>query len=201
MSVWTSYTSVSNVIAGLADFDLVLKDDAPNPYKDGNSVMSTDRSYLMYAGKQELVTRFFDHGEPDDWTNVNYLTTNSNETEILSVLILRVIGEYGDINGLSSGEWIPKVTLYDEHGNQEYCNFFLDQGGAPVTDVFDTFINPNGGLFGKCFMFDADGERDFSFYPLSENSVAATSNTVYGSYLIALPQKELFHKEQTPDTA
>jgi hypothetical protein len=210
MSVWTSYTSDSNVITGLADFDLILKDDAPNPYLNGNPVMSTNRSYVIYAGKDELVTRFFGYdagrgskgdGEPDDWTNANYLTTNSNETEILSVLILRVIGEYGDINGLSSGEWIPKVTLYDEHGKQEFCNFVLDQGGVPINDIFATYANPNSGLFGKCFMFDADGERDFSFYPLSENSVAAISNTAYGSYLIALPQKELWHKEQTPDTA
>jgi hypothetical protein len=210
MSVWTSYTSESNVIAGLADFDLILKDGSPNPFVDGNPVMSTNRSYLIYAGNEELVARFFGagrgnkgDGEPEDWTNVNYLTTKSNETESLSALILRVIGEYGDINGLSSGEWIPKVTLYDEKGNPEYCNFYLDQlkGGIPMTNIGDTYANPNSGLFGKCFLFDADGERDFSFYPLDETSVAALSNTAYGAYVIALPQKELFYKEQTPDTA
>jgi hypothetical protein len=141
---------------------------------DGNEVMASKRSYTLYAGK-EKPTDF-------DSSTMNYLTTDSGlETEKISLLVYRVVGEYGDESD------VPRVALIDEDGNEEFCNFFLDQGGLP--SLPDTYFTPNSGLFGKCFLFDADEGADFSFYPLAETEVALT-NGADGAYVIALTNKE-----------
>jgi hypothetical protein len=180
MSVFTSYTGEAKVITGLTDDELVMKDGSPNPFQHGNEVMSSSRSYTLYVGKRP--PNHFDA------TRMNFLTTESGlEKEATSLLVYRVVGEYGDASGLSAGEYKLTATLIDEDGTEEHCNFFKDQGRLP--SLPDTYFTPNSGLFGKCFLFDADHGADFSFYPLAETEVALT-NGADGSYVIALTNKE-----------
>jgi hypothetical protein len=181
MSVWTSYTGEAKVITGLTDDETVTKDGSPNPFQHGERVMSSNRSFTLYAGKAP--PNMFDP------TTMNFLSTESGlEKELTSLVVYRVVGEYGDEMGLSSGEYRPKATLIDEDGNEQHCRFYKDQGGLP--SLPDTYFTPNSGLFGECFLFDADsGPRDFSFYPLAETEVALT-NGIDGAYVIALTNKE-----------
>jgi hypothetical protein len=189
MSIWTSYTTQTKVIAGLLDSDIVLDNGAPNPFVPGNNVMSTQRSYTIYAGKNKSnsIIRFAD-SDPQDPIITNWLSTDSGDEEKISMIVLRVIGEYGDAANLSSSsDWLPTVTLMDAKGNKERCNFFRDQ--ARLYTTADTYNgdNNNGERDGCNIFRRAEDAPSFSFYPLTAVNVGF-ANTAGGGYIHANPE-------------
>jgi hypothetical protein len=190
MSIWTSYTTETKVIDGLLDSEITLNDGAPNPFVQGNAVMSGQRSYTIYAGKNEPTgadSRFA--SEDDDLQDpivTNWLSTNSGKEEKISIIVLRIIGEYGNAEELSSSEWLPAVTLLDENGNKERCNLLRDQARYVTADTYNGRKN-NGEKDGcNIYMREADTPA-FSFYPLTEISVGF-ANSAGGGYIHADPE-------------
>jgi hypothetical protein len=175
-SVFTTYDDYARVVepyGSLLDSDLILDGGNPNPYVDGNMIGSEPRSYTIYASKEK----------PEYATN--WLSTDTGEDDQrISIFILRVVGEYGDAQGLSSGKWVPNVSLLDDDGNQVYCRFLKDQGEMPIlSDTYPTPIaKPDACTFQT--LFDADSFPDFSFYPLSR-TVQAFANVADGAYVTA----------------
>lgn len=187
MSIWTSYTTETKVIAGLLDSEITLNGGAPNPFVQGNPVMSGQRSYTIYAGKNERDSRFASDAPQEEDPYTNWLSTNSGEEEKISMIVLRVIGEYGDAESLSMSEWIPKVTLLDENGNRERCNFFRDQARIYVTaDTYNGRKN-NGERDGCNIYMREEDAPAFSFYPLTAIDVGF-ANTAGGGYIHADPE-------------
>jgi hypothetical protein len=192
MSIWTSYTTQTKVIDGLLDAELVLDNGAPNPFVPGNNVMSTQRSYTIFAGKNESDARRLAPSSDTRESILNWLSTDSGEEEKISMIVLRVIGEYGDDatvanRSLSDEVWLPRVTLFDANGNPESCNFFRDQ--ARLYTTADTYNgDKNNGERDGCNIFRRQADAPaFSFYPLTSIDVGF-ANTAGGGYIHANPE-------------
>jgi hypothetical protein len=185
-SIFTTYSDTARSIepyGSLLDSDVILDDGNPNPYVDGNLINSDSRSYTIYASKEK----------PEFATNWMSTDTGEDDEQRISIFILRVVGEYGDAQGLSSGEWVPKVSLLDDDGNQVYCRFLEDQGELPVLE--STYLTPK--ITPSCnlqALFDADAFPDFSYYPLPR-TVHAFANIADGSYLTAEIDFEPFNPD------
>jgi hypothetical protein len=177
-SVFTTYDDHARVVEGpfgsLLDSDLILNNDNPNPFVDGTTIGSEPRSYTIYASKEK----------PEYAANWLSTATGGEDEQRISIFILRVVGEYGDAQGLSSGKWVPKVSLLDDDGNPVYCRFLKDQGEMPI--LSNTYPTPlaNADACNFQTLFDADAFPDFSFYPLSR-TVQAFANVADGAYVTA----------------
>lgn len=187
-SIFTIYmdNGLENFSGVLLDSDIQLDNDKPNPYVIGNPIQTdmADRSYTVYASRER----------PEFATNNNWMSTDSGKREKISVFILRVVGEYGDEQGLSNYEWFPTVTLLDQDGNQERCNFFLDQGRLPTIGIETTYATPIVAPK-ECRVYDADVFPEFHFYPMAVQS-KGFANTAHGGYLMA----DVNHEADNLDT-
>ena len=117
-----------------------MDEGSENPFVHGNRITQRRRSYTIYAGKTRPGSQFFGDSEVQQFSN--WLSTDSGEDERVSIIVLRVIGEYGDAARLSSGEWVPTVTLVNENGELQDCRFWKDQAKLPTLP--DTYDGNNG---------------------------------------------------------
>jgi hypothetical protein len=194
-SIFTIYTDNAREIETggvLLDSEIQLNNpDMPNPYVPGNAIVSangmSDRAYTIYASRERpdfIPTNSSSNSNNNNNNRINWMSTDSGNREKISVFILRVVGEYGDAQGLSNYEWVPTVTLLDPNtGQTEFCNFLLDQGRLPTIGLENTYSTPLVAPK-DCRIYDADVFPTFHFYPTARQS-HGFANTAHGGYLIA----------------